>query len=221
MKIRGYRIELGELENALMRFESIKDAAVTVHEDARGEPHLVAYLVPHSTKDKETIDEVREFLHTQLPAYMIPSFFVLLENLPLTPNGKLDRKALPNPEFPRGTYVAPTNDIEEKIVGIWKDILKLDPIGVHDSFFKIGGTSLNIIQVNTRLKEVFNLDIPMPAMFEYPTIRTLSQYIKTLSPGGNSRNSPREDVKPMNKPAPTGKNKLKDRKKIMTGESHV
>ncbi|MCU0286480.1 MAG: phosphopantetheine-binding protein, partial [Acidobacteria bacterium] len=216
VKIRGYRIELPELENHLLKFARIQNALVTVFKDDTGENRLVAYVVSNDEETGKLIDDTREFLRARLPGYMIPSFFVILKELPMTINGKIDRKALPHPEVKtRWKFVAPGNPIEEKIAGTWKNILKLDQIDVNTSFFNLGGTSLNIIQVNTQLKNLFNIDVPVAVMFEHPTVRSLSEYIMKKIPGGAL---PADETKNMFKAIHTGRNKLKDRKKMITGD---
>ncbi|HLP59448.1 MAG TPA: FkbM family methyltransferase, partial [Candidatus Deferrimicrobium sp.] len=167
----------------------------------------------------QLIDDTREFLKTRLPAYMIPSFFTVLKELPLTVNGKIDRSALPQPGIKtRGKYVAPGNPIEEKIAGTWKDILKLDRVDVHTSFFNLGGTSIQIIQVNTQLKNLFNIDVPVAAMFEHPTVRTLSGYIMKRLPDQEIPTDETDEEKNIFKAIHTGRNKLKDRKKMIIGD---
>jgi len=128
-----------------------------------------------------TVSALRSFLKDSLPDYMIPSFFVFLEALPLTPNGKLNREALPEPKIVRAgvevEYVAPQSDTEKIIAGVWSEVLKVERVGVHDSFFEVGGTSLLMVQVNSKLRAAFGRQIPMVEMFRYPTVSTLANYL--------------------------------------------
>ncbi len=177
VKIRGFRIELGEIETLLSQHPSIQTAVVVVREDT-GDKRLVAYLVPLAESINES--ELREFLAAQLPEYMLPAVFVVLENLPLTPNGKVNRQALPVPEQVRpqlSTFVAPQNATEEAIAQIWAEVLKLDQIGIHDNFFALGGHSLLLTQVTSRLYQAFSIEISLRQLFDTPTIAQLAEVI--------------------------------------------
>jgi acyl-coenzyme A synthetase/AMP-(fatty) acid ligase len=128
VKVRGFRIEMGEIESELLRHEDIKEAVVAARDDKEGTKYLCAYLV--SEKELPVAD-LRNHMAQNLPEYMIPSYFIRLEQIPLTPNGKVDRGALPGPEGDINTgreYVAPTNEIEESLVSIWKEVLGVDRI---------------------------------------------------------------------------------------------
>ena len=138
-----------------------------------GEKRLVAYLVCN-TEDEDTIEIVRETLRAQLPDYMVPVAFVMLDALPLTPSGKVDRQALPEPDqispARAAAFVAPRNDAELALAEIWAEVLALDEVGVHDNFFELGGHSLLVNQAIARTREAFELDLPMRVLFEAPTI---------------------------------------------------
>ena len=112
---------------------------------------------------------------------MVPSAFVLLEALPLTPNGKVDRQALPKPERLQlglaADYVAPRSEVERIIATVWQEVLQVEKAGIHDNFFDIGGHSLLMVQVQSRLREIFNRELAMTDMFRYPTISSLAQYL--------------------------------------------
>ncbi|WP_374173243.1 amino acid adenylation domain-containing protein [Flavobacterium tructae] len=170
VKIRGYRIELGEIENAILESsENLQQVVVEVKEHHQ-EKVLVAYLVAKNSIDKS---ELRGFLQERLPDYMIPGFYVALDALPLTPNGKIDRKLLPAVEgedFIRKTYVAPKNDIENKLAIIWREVLGIDTIGTTDNFFELGGHSLKAIKVINRIKTEIGSGIEVSDIFKYPTI---------------------------------------------------
>jgi len=190
VKIRGYRIELEEIENQLLNHKQIKEAVVIHHTTADDNTYLCAYFVPASpgtpSSPSLNIPDIRDYLSGQLPDYMIPSFFVPMEKIPLTPNGKLDRKALPGPGTtalqPVIDYVPPRTGMEKLIAGIWQEVLKLEKVGIHDKFFNIGGNSINVIQMNTKLNRVLRVlgtgkPIPVLAMFRFTTISALASYL--------------------------------------------
>ena len=177
VKIRGHRIELGQVEAQLAAHPDIKSAVVSTGEK-EGTAFLCAYIVPRSPQDFKTA-EFREYLDERLPYYMVPSYFVPLEEIPLTRNGKPNRAALPQPDTGKTgeEYMAPSNQLEEQLAGILKEVLRLDRVGVNDNFFDIGGNSINFVRVNSKLKEVAGKEIPIVTMFQYPTIRTLCAYL--------------------------------------------
>ena len=175
VKMRGFRIELGEIESDLAKHPGVKDAVVLIREDQPGDKRLVAYVVPAEGGRSEAA-ELRGLLKEALPEYMVPSAFVFIETLPLTPNGKVDRGALPEPEarpHPDQALVPPRNDLERRIVAIWKEVLQLDEVGVHDNFFDVGGHSLTLLRVHAKLRET-NADVKIVDLFEYPTVSSLA-----------------------------------------------
>jgi amino acid adenylation domain-containing protein len=177
VKIRGNRIELGEIENRLLHHDSITEAVVINRADDNGRNYLCAYIGVRSTQPGT--NELKEYLLQNLPDYMVPSAFVTMDRLPVTSSGKVDRQALPEPDaIPDREYMAPGTDIEKKIAVVWQEVLKRDKIGVNDNFFSIGGSSITIIQVSTRLREVFNRDLPVVKLFEYTTISALANYLE-------------------------------------------
>jgi amino acid adenylation domain-containing protein len=174
VKIRGFRIELGEIETQLQRHPLVHECVVTANEAAAGGRRLVAYVAGAETI---TASELRSYLKHKLPDYMVPQWIVKLDQLPLTANGKVDRKALPAPERADETvagYVAPRTPEEELLAGIWAEVLEVERVSVHDNFFERGGHSLLATQVMARLREVFQVDIPLRSLFENPTIAGLS-----------------------------------------------
>ena len=185
VKLRGHRVELGEIESALMQHSSVRQAVVVLRTDVADDPRLVAYLVPAEAEPNP--DALREFLLQKLPAHMVPSVFVSLPQLPLTPNGKVDRKQLPAPAAGRAAagagFVAPGAGLEQSIAAIWKDILNTDPIGVDDNFFDFGGHSLQVVQVQNRLRETLQIDVPVLKLFQFPTIRLLAGHLAEQSSG--------------------------------------
>jgi acyl carrier protein len=180
VKIRGFRIELGEIETGLGQHSAVREAVVLAREDIPGERCLVAYVVANQPPGP-SISELRRFLQAKLPEYMLPSALVLLDALPLTPNGKVDRRALPAPEGGRpeleGPYIAPRSEVERCIAANWQEVLRIKQVGLHDNFFDLGGHSLLLVQVFSKLQEAFGNDITVIDMFKYPTISALSTYL--------------------------------------------
>jgi len=152
---------------------------VVAREDPAGDKRLVAYVVPKQ-EAAVSISDLRSFLKERLPIYMVPAVFVLLNALPLTPNGKVDRRALPDPGQlhlePEVAYVAPRSEVERTIVSAWQEVLQIEKVGVNDNFFDLGGHSLLLIQLQSKLQEVLNRDVSLIEMFKYPTISSLATY---------------------------------------------
>ncbi|MEH1822381.1 MAG: amino acid adenylation domain-containing protein [Nostoc sp.] len=182
VKIRGFRIELGEIEALLAAHPNVWESVVVVQEEEPGNKHLVAYVVSNQEQSL-TVAQLRRFLSEQLPSYMVPGAFVMLESLPLTSNGKVDRRALPAPESRQGievSFVAPRTPEEEILVKIWADILKVDQVGIHDNFFELGGNSLLGAQVISRLRVAFSIDLSLHRLFVSPTVAELAHNIEVL-----------------------------------------
>ncbi len=186
VKLRGFRIELGEIEAVLGQHPGIRQAVVVVREDTPGDKRLAAYLTVHSLAP--SISELRVHLHDKLPEYMIPSLFVFLDELPLTPNGKIDRRALPAPESSRPdlitSYAAPQTETERAVAAIWQEALKVERVGLDDNFFELGGHSLLIVQIHQQIGAAFEADLTIAQMFQYPTVRTLAQYLSRSPSAG-------------------------------------
>ncbi|MGB2960773.1 MAG: amino acid adenylation domain-containing protein, partial [Bacteroidota bacterium] len=176
VKIRGFRIELGEIEQKLRECPAVGESVVIAKEDAPGAKRLVAYVVPREMPGPGT-SELRDFLKTRLPDYMIPSVFVIIEALPLTATGKVDRRALPTPEAVRpdlaGGYVAPSTPAEHTLAAVWQKVLGLEQVGVEDNFFELGGDSILSIKVIAKAREA-GLEIAPKQMFQYPTVAGLA-----------------------------------------------
>jgi iturin family lipopeptide synthetase A len=179
VKIRGYRIELGEIENQLIAHQEIKDVVVLAKEREEGK-----YLICYFVSDEEIRSgELQDFLSRQLPDYMIPSQYVRLEGFPLTSNGKLDHKALPDFEFTTGgDYVSPSNEIEEILVEIWSNVLKIDKktLSVNRNFFEIGGNSLNTVVLKNNILKTLNIQIPIIELFNKPSIQEQAAIIEAM-----------------------------------------
>src|SRR5689334_2466897 len=176
VKIRGFRIELEEIENALNSHAGVLDTVVVAKEYAPGEKQLVAYLMPAAPVAPPAA-ELRAYLKDKLPDYMLPAIFIPLEALPLTPNGRINRAALRDlplsqDAYPQlqENYVAPRTVAEEVVAEIWQDALNRERIGVHDNFFELGGNSLLAIRIIARLREVFQVELPLRGLFEMPTV---------------------------------------------------
>ena len=180
VKIRGYRIELGEIEAMLLQFPKVREAVVIAREDTPADKRLVAYLTTYQ-QTTVSLNELRRFLREKLPDYLVPTAFVMLEKLPLTPNGKVDRRALPAPENNRPkletTFAAPRAGLEQTLAAIWEEVLSIENPGVNDNFFDLGGHSLQVVRVQTRLRERLGADLPVLKLFEYPTIRSLAGFL--------------------------------------------
>jgi len=180
VKLRGFRVELGEIEAVLARHEAVQAAAVTVHTEDPANPRLVAYVVLQA-EQTATSQELRQYLKQQLPAYMVPTAFVALDQLPLTPNGKIDRRALPAPAgeglSPDEPQISPRTATEQALHQLWCRVLTLPQVSVTANFFDLGGHSLLAMQLIAQVREQFRLEIPLQSLFEQPTIAQLAAWI--------------------------------------------
>jgi acyl carrier protein len=186
VKIRGFRVELGEIETVIGEHCAVRQVAVIDREDSPGDKKLVAYLVAPDPPPTLVAD-LRQLLHTRLPEYMVPAHFQHLDALPLTTSGKLDRKALPTPQHQpsgnRNPYAAPRNPAEQTIAEIWRTVLRVDSVGLDDHFFELGGDSLLSIRVHAQLTDRLRADLPIVALLQYPTVRTLARHLADEHPG--------------------------------------
>lgn len=190
VKIRGHRVPLSAIETELRELDGIRDCIVTTHQPASGDVRLVAYVVPtlQSELDPETI---RDTLATRLPRHMWPSSIIPLDSLPLTANGKIDTSRLPAPEPLRpeldSDYVAPRSDIEREIAAIWKAILEVEYIGIHNDFFSLGGDSLRAMRICSRVARRFNIETPV-ALLDKPTVAAMAHAIgAAISPNDSDQ----------------------------------
>jgi fengycin family lipopeptide synthetase D len=213
ISIRGFRVEPGEIENHLLKHEDINAALVLLKEinkegnETANQQHLCAYI---AAKKELSIPGIKEYLSTHLPDYMIPSYYVLLERMPLTPHGKPDIKALDAYQpvsAAQAEYIAPSTEAEIIISNIWKELLHLDRVSIHDNFFDIGGNSMLLLKATNKLREAFNFkgDIPFMLMFQYTTIYSLSQYLGQAETPGIDLNKYNQQAETLNK----GKNRMK------------
>ena len=184
IKIRGFRVELGEIEATLLNHPQVVDVLVMARNDmtgkAEGEALLAAYII---TKNEHLqVSDLKALLKEQLPDYMVPSGFVLLDAFPLTPNEKIDRKALPIPELgsgkKKGQQQLPRNEIEKAIAGVWQDVLNLSDVSTDENFFDLGGHSLLLAQAYNKFPENLKNKLTMVDLFKYPTIHTLAQFLE-------------------------------------------
>ena len=189
IKLRGYRIELGEIEAALRQHPGVRESIAIVHEASTadlpdgGDQQLLAYFVPH--EEAPTSGELRQFLAGRLPEYMLPFAFIRLEAVPLTTNGKLDTRALPRPEAEdlalSAPYAAPQTAEEQLMAEMWADLLEVPRVGVGDNFFELGGHSLLAARLMVRIRQQFEVDLPLVTIFQSPTIREL---VRLINHGG-------------------------------------
>lgn len=210
VKIRGHRIELGEIESSLDQHSAVQKSVVIAREDKPGDKRLVAYFLPND-HPAPSGGEFRNYLRDRLPDFMIPSHFVSLESFPLTPNGKVDRKSLPVPQQSRPESVpmrgTPTTEMEKTLSGIWEDVLAMDNVSIYDNFFDLGGHSLQVIRVVTRLESATGIKID-PVRMRFETLGQLAAFCETAA------------SLPQAAPAETGlpKKFLSSMKRLVTGK---
>ncbi len=170
VKVRGFRIELGEIETAIGRHPRVRETIVLVREDTPGHRRIAAYVVAEGDLDSTAL---KAFVGEALPEYMVPGAWVFLESLPLTPNGKVDRRALPVPGVEREAgqeWIAPRNETESLIAGIWAEVLGVEKVGAEDDFFKLGGHSLLATQLMSRIRDTFEVEMSFSRFFKAPTV---------------------------------------------------
>jgi amino acid adenylation domain-containing protein len=193
VKVRGYRVELGEIEAVISQHAAVRECVVVAREDEPGDKRLVAYVVAESGRGLD-VAELRAHVRGQLPDYMVPASFVVLEELPLSPSGKVDRAALPAPEATstesRRDYVGPRTPVEEVLCGVWGEVLGVEQVGVEEDFFELGGHSLLATQVISRVREGFKVEIALRELFKQPTVRGLAASIEAAMREGHEVNSP-------------------------------
>jgi amino acid adenylation domain-containing protein/thioester reductase-like protein len=224
IKLRGFRIELGEIEARLLEHPAVQDCVAVVREHPSGDRRLVAYVIPapdhrptssgprpgagasgaeeaaDAAGPSRLVGDLRAHLQARLPQYMVPSAFVLLEAFPRTPNGKLDRRALPAPGA-RGeqaqSYAAPRTPDEAALAQIWADVLGQERVGIHDSFFDLGGHSILALQILARLRDSLGVRLPLRHLFDAPTVAQLAQVVeiaRQLGPDGQIDTRPVVDL---------------------------
>ena len=174
VKIRGFRIELGEIESVLRQATAVGEAVVVAHEDKNGDKRLVAYVVSEKAGEILPIEQLRDLLKQKLPDYMVPAAFVVLAKLPLTPNGKVDRRALPEPEVQEAGYRAPRTPQEEILCELFGEVLGVRRVGIDANFFVLGGHSLLVMQLVSRVRGTLGLELAVRTVFEAPTVAELA-----------------------------------------------
>jgi amino acid adenylation domain-containing protein len=183
IKMRGYRIEPNEIVAVLDRHPSVETSVVVARDDANGEKRLIAYVVL-SSQSHPSADELQKFLANELPEYMVPAVFEILDALPLTEHGKIDRTALPAPDSKNTVrdqpFTAPRTPIEQRLAAILCGLLALDCVSVHDNFFFLGGHSLLGTQLIARIRSAFGVEVALRTLFDTPTIVDLSSEIERL-----------------------------------------
>ncbi|WP_435541504.1 lichenysin non-ribosomal peptide synthetase LicA [Bacillus paralicheniformis] len=186
VKIRGYRIELGEIESVLQGAPAVGKAVVLARPESGGSLEVCAYVVPKQGGEIH-IQRLREHLSKHLPDYMIPSRFVELDEIPLTGSGKVDRNELLRHEVSvsgAAEYAAPRNEYEEKMVGIWQEVLGAEQVGIHDQFFELGGHSLKAMAMLAKIHKAFGVEVPLQVLFEKPTVAALSSFVSEAEKDG-------------------------------------
>ncbi|MEM9154354.1 MAG: amino acid adenylation domain-containing protein [Cyanobacteria bacterium P01_F01_bin.33] len=200
VKIRGFRIELGEIEAALLQMSELEACLAVVRDKELGDKRIVLYAIPNQEAGV-TIADIRNHLHEKLPAYMMPSAFVLLEEFPLTPNGKIDRKALPAPQLASDAAKAqPRNELERTLVEIWESCLGIHPIGIRDSFFDLGGHSLLAVKILAEIERKIKLKLSINQLFQFPSIAAISENLGEET--ARSRKACLVSMKPGNNTSP-------------------
>ncbi|MEZ4691265.1 MAG: non-ribosomal peptide synthetase, partial [Ignavibacteria bacterium] len=180
VKIRGYRIELGEIETVILDSGLVKNSVVLSGIDSCGNNRLAAYVIPDKEFDR---DKIRNYLSKKLPEYMIPAVWVEMKFFPVTSNGKIDRKAFPDPEISEtisAHYQEAESEIEIRLTELWKEILKIEKIGINDNFFELGGHSLLATRAVSAIRKQFSVNIPIKSLFEFTSIADLGKYIDLI-----------------------------------------
>jgi amino acid adenylation domain-containing protein len=193
VKIRGFRIELGEIESILCSQAGVHECAVIARDDDAGGKRLVAYLVGDLPPAR--LRELRTHLAAKLPDYMVPAAFVTLKALPLTNNGKVDLRALPKPQSQRpewlGNCEPPATPLERQIARFWGDVLQMEPVGVEDNFFDLGGNSLQLAEVHVRIQREVGREFPITELFAHSTVRSLAASLESRVPAAPVHRRPR------------------------------
>lgn len=204
VKIRGFRVEIGDIEAALASCPGIRQAAVTTWKDRDGFDFLAGYLVADPAHPP-TVEAVRAVLSTKLPGYMVPGMLMFVDALPLTPNRKVDRRALPSPDLmreqARGAFAAPRTEREKALSSLWREVLGLERLGIHDNFFDLGGHSLLIVELLGRIRKQFGLDLSIVDLYQLATIEKLAAHLDGMDgtaaqAGADSSGEPSDDVVP-------------------------
>ncbi len=207
VKVRGFRIELGEIESALLEHPAMQHAVVLAKPVRPGsaDHRLIAYIVPKPSTTL-TSSDLTEFLKAKLPEYSIPSIFIRLDAMPLTPNNKVDRKALPDPDFSSDElavpYIAPQTETERQLAALWQELLGVEKVGIRHNFFELGGHSLIATQLMSRIREQFQVALPIRNLFESPTVEALARIIDNMRPTATVAAEPKIEPVPRDQELP-------------------
>jgi amino acid adenylation domain-containing protein len=189
VKIRGYRVELGEIEVCLSRHPNVAEAVVLARELHQGINDLVAYIVPEDQEQTVAVADLQDYLRQSLPEYMIPIAIVTVDYFPMTTNGKLNRDALPMPQMATAatehTFVAPRTEIERMLCKLWGDVLKAGSIGIHDSFFALGGQSLLAVTLLANIGQAVGRELTIDVLLHSPTVAQMAEWLKRKDDGGS------------------------------------
>ncbi len=181
IKLRGFRIELDEIESTLASCAGVRDCVVSVNSDEVGEKRVAAYVVVNGASEP-TSDDLRRYLRTKLPDYMVPAAFVFLPSLPLNANGKINRAALPKPDFSRvatdAQFLAPRDEVEIRLAVIWQELLGVERVGATDHFFDLGGHSLLAVRLLARVEREFGRALPITTLFQNPTLEHFAKALR-------------------------------------------
>jgi hypothetical protein len=179
LKFRGFRIEPGDIEAAIVSDSRVSQAVVNLFEEEAGEERLVAHVVPHNGKTLQ-VHDLHLYLQDLLPAYLVPTQYVILNSLPTGPNGKIDRASLPSPKTankPMTSSPGPRTQLEHMLAEIWAMVLGIDQVGLDDSFFALGGHSLLLTRVRAEIATRLARDVPVLDLFRWPTLRALAAHL--------------------------------------------
>ncbi len=181
VKIRGFRVEPGEIATAIAQHPGVRESVVTARQDGSGGNFLAGYFVARGSRAPRS-SELRAFLKTKIPGYMVPSVFIAMTALPLTPSGKVDRRALPAPDLLRpemdAPMIAPRDREESRLAVIWERAFGIERIGIHDDFFELGGHSLIAGRVFAQIRKLFSTDLPPTTLLQAPTIARLADVLR-------------------------------------------
>lgn len=182
VKIRGHRIELGEINSVTTQYGGIKYAETVVREDRPGDKRIITYIIKDDKTASISLIELKSFVKKNVPAYMVPSFFIELQTFPLLPNGKINTKALPAPDQIDSNHeiIKPANSEQEKLLEIWKDVMNVKQISIRENFFDLGGYSLLAVRLIAKINEAFGIDLPLRTLFLHPDIESLSRVIVSI-----------------------------------------
>jgi acyl carrier protein len=205
IKLRGQRMELGEIESVLASHAAVRQAVVVLSDNG-DQQKLSAYIVVNEDSSSPGVGELRRYLRTKLPEHMVPATYWQIEKVPQLPSGKVNRSALANTGVAlvdKEELVAPRNDAEAKLAEIWRELLKVEQVGIEQNFFELGGHSLLVLQVTARIRRIFEVELPVRSVFEAPTIAGLALEVEKARAMGLKARTPILKRSPRTAPALT------------------